>query len=809
MSAFVEVAVGLPVFKTFHYRVPEGMQAAVQVGVRVLVRFRGRRVAGFVVGLGEEPPEGIDQKLLDVEDLLDESPLVDAQMLRFYRWIASYYLHPLGEVIKTGLPPGFHLKSEWTVCLTPEGVHRLRSGALDPVAAEVFAEVERRGAIALGQLVKALPGKATRERLFAWGREGLLCLSSGLREEEVRPKRVRVVRFSGGDPAGSLTPKRARMLAWIRERGEAPHAELAKVFPSPQSALRFLEEAGLVKVAEKEVLRELSIGSELLSYRRPEPTPAQAGVLEEIVHAIRSGRFSPFLIHGVTGSGKTEVYLRAIEEVLALEKEAIVLVPEISLTPQLLARFRERFGENLALLHSGMGKGERYDQWRRIWRGEVKIALGARSAVFAPFRNLGILVVDEEHEPTYKQEDKLRYHARDLAVVRARQAEAVLLLGSATPSLESYHNAEQKRFRLLGLPDRVEGRALPAVEVVDLRKEKVEGALSGRLSQALQKTLEEGKQALLFLNRRGFSSFILCPDCGHTFPCPNCSVTLTHHLRERALRCHYCDYRMPAPGDCPCCGGPRLRGVGTGTERLEEEIRALLPSARVERMDRDTTSGRHGHALILKRFETGAIDILLGTQMVVKGHDFPNVTLVGVISADTSLHFPDFRAGERTFQLLTQVAGRAGRGGFPGEVIIQTFNPDHYSIQKAREHDFPGFYREEMVFRRALHYPPETRLVTLRVTGESEKGTEAAAREAARIGAALLKSPSARGIDLLGPSPAPLARLKGKFRWHMLVRGKSPQQLHRFVQDLRTRAEEGRKMPGVTLDVDVDPIFIL
>jgi primosomal protein N' (replication factor Y) len=542
-------------------------------------------------------------------------------------------------------------------------------------------------------------------------------------------------------------------------------------------------------------------------YPKPEATPDQMAVLGEISKGIHSNRFSPFLIHGVTGSGKTEIYLRAIEEVLALGKEAIVLVPEISLTPQLLSRFKDRFGENLALLHSRLGRGERYDQWRRILRGEVGIAIGARSAIFAPFKNLGIIIVDEEHEPSYKQEEKLKYQTRDLAVVRAKQVDATLLLGSATPSLESYYNAEKGRFRLLRLPERIEGRPLPQVEVVDMKKG--EGLLSEKVRTALRENMEAEKQSLLFLNRRGFANFILCPDCGFTFQCPNCSVTLTHHLKDRSLRCHYCDYSIESPGDCPKCRGYRLRGIGIGTERLEQEIQSLFPGARVERMDRDTTTRRHSHQQILKKLEGGHIDILVGTQMIVKGHDFPNVTFVGVISADTSLHFPDFRSSERTFQLLTQVAGRAGRGESTGKVIIQTFNPDHYSILRAKDHDFSGFYKEEIQFRNALDYPPFSRLVNFRITGNNEKRTEEITVEMGQVGQSLLRESYPRGIDLLGPSKAPFSKMKGRYRWQMLAKGKSSRSLHQFARELANRLDEKAKGIGVHLDIDVDPVFIL
>jgi primosomal protein N' (replication factor Y) len=563
----------------------------------------------------------------------------------------------------------------------------------------------------------------------------------------------------------------------------------------------------LIAISFKEVLRDLSARPELKAYPKPELTSHQEIALREILKGLHSKRFSPFLLHGVTGSGKTEIYLRAIEEVLNQGREAIVLVPEISLTPQLLSRFKDRFGENLSLLHSGLGRGERYDQWRRIWKGEVKIALGARSAIFAPFKKVGIIIVDEEHDPSYKQEEKLKYHARDLAVVRAKQDEATLLLGTATPSLESFHNAEKGKFHLLSLPERIEGKPLPRVEVVDIKGEG--GLLSEKVKTALQKNTEEKKQSLLFLNRRGFAHFILCPDCGFTFKCPNCSVTLTHHLKDHSLRCHYCDYRISAPGSCPQCQGDRLKGMGIGTERLEQEIRNLFPGAQVGRMDRDTTSRRRAHQQILKGLESGKIDILVGTQMIVKGHDFPNVTFVGVVSADTSLHFPDFRSSERTFQLLTQVAGRAGRGEVLGEVIIQTFNPDHYSILKAKDHDFVGFYQEECQFRKALDYPPFSRLINFRLTGNSEKGTETMAEELGKVGRTLLKKKYPKGMEILGPSAAPFTKMRGKFRWQMLVKGKSSQALHQFAQELASHMEAQTKGRGVHLDIDVDPIFIL
>jgi primosomal protein N' (replication factor Y) len=807
MKEFVEVAVGLPVSKTFHYRIPEKMRDSLQVGMRVLVPFKGRKVTGFAIDLLDHPPKGVEEKLREVEDLLDEAPLIDQKMLRFYRWVSDYYIYPLGEVIKTGLPPGLQLKSELILSLTQNGMECLNQGGLDPKEEKVFMEIERFGKVTLKKMLKKFSGKVPRSQLFSWKKKGLLNIDVGVEEKEVKPKFEKVIIYEGGETTKPLSKKQSEILGRVKERGEVSTSELNKKFKSPSKAIQSLKAKGLIAISEREVIRDISVQPELKAYPKPELTSDQEVVLVEILKGVHSKRFSPFLIYGVTGSGKTEIYLRAIEEVLNQGKEAIVLVPEISLTPQLLSRFKDRFGENLGLLHSQLGRRERYDQWRRIWKGEVKIAVGARSAIFAPFKDVGIIIVDEEHDPSYKQEEKLKYHAKDIAVVRAQQDEATLLLGSATPSLESFYNTEKGKFCLLNLPERIERKPLPRVEVVDMRNEK--GLLSEKVRIALKKSIEDKKQSLLFLNRRGFAHFVLCPDCGFTFRCPNCRVTLTYHLRDHSLQCHYCDYRIRAPGDCPRCEGHRLQGMGIGTERLEQEVRSLFPETQVGRMDRDTTSRRRSHQQILKGLESGKIDILVGTQMIVKGHDFPNVTFVGVVSADMSLHFPDFRSSERTFQLLTQVAGRAGRGEVSGEVVIQTFTPDHYSIQKAKDHDFNGFYQEESQFRRALDYPPFSRLINFRLVGNSEKRTKAVSEKMGRIGRDLLKRGYGKGIEILGPSAAPFAKMRGKFRWQMLAKGKSPKLLHQFAQEMAFRLEKERKGKGVNLDIDVDPVFIL
>jgi primosomal protein N' (replication factor Y) (superfamily II helicase) len=485
MKEIVEVAVGLPIAGTFHYRIPEKLKGFLEIGMRILVPFKGRKVTGFTLDLSNRPPPGIEEKLQEVEDLLDGTPLIDPAMLRFYRWISDYYVYPLGEVIKTGLPPGLDLQSEPMVRLTEEGSKSLARGGPDPIQGRLFQEIEKNREVPLKRLLKLFPGEITRGRIDAWKNGGLLAVDEGIQGKEVRPKFERVIRYIGGEQEKSFSGKSKEILEWIRAAGTVSYADLRRRFKSASVPIRSLLSAGLIAVAERELSRDLSVRSDLKPYPRPELTQGQEEVLTRISRGIHSRQFSPFLLHGVTGSGKTEVYLRAIEEVLAQGREAIVLVPEISLTPLLLSRFMDRFGKNLALLHSGLGKGERFDQWRKVLKGEVSIAVGARSAIFAPFRKLGLIIVDEEHDPSYKQDEKLKYHARDLAVVRAKQAGAALLLGSATPSLESYYNAEKDRFHLLRLPERIGGKPLPRVEVVDMRKET--GVFSEKVKAALQK----------------------------------------------------------------------------------------------------------------------------------------------------------------------------------------------------------------------------------------------------------------------------------------------------------------------------------
>jgi len=738
----IEVAVALHLEKTFHYRVPPQLIERARPGHRVFVPFGHRKLTGYILGIVNESSES---KLKDIIDVLDTDPLWTDSELEFFRWIAAYYLHPLGEVLKTALPVGINIRSGKGAC-----------GADDKISG--------------GRSVK-------RERFY----------------------RAQVLAEAGRQPGS----KAVEILDLIRETGEMAAADLRRRFGQCSAQLKRLEELGLVQMEEREIYRN-PFGEEPIQRDTPKLlNDQQAGALQQITTALDSGCFSPFLLHGVTGSGKTEVYLQAIAHALEQGANALVLVPEISLTPQLVRRFRARFESGIAVLHSGLSDGERYDEWRRIRRGLVRIVIGARSALFAPLERIGIIVVDEEHESSFKQADGLRYNARDLALVRGRMERAVVVLGSATPLITSLHAVEQGKLIRLPLTERVENRPMPLVSVVQMQG--IKETISPQLAQALEETLAAGEQALVFLNRRGFATFLVCGDCGEPLTCPNCSVTLTFHRQRRQSVCHYCDYAVPAPGTCPACASLEMKELGAGTERVESDLRELLPTAAIVRMDSDTTSGKDSHNRLLKRMADRSADILIGTQMIAKGHDFPGVTLVGVVSGEASLNMPDFRSAERTFQLLSQVIGRAGRGELPGRVIVQALNASHYAIRCAVGHDGEGFYRQELEFRREAGYPPFAFLAALSLSGTSETSVEERADLAVQLLARLKKELALR-IEILGPAPAPLYRLRGRFRRQILLKAPNRNDLRRLVAAWQARRDS---LSGVRETMDIDPIDMM
>ncbi|MFH2012739.1 MAG: primosomal protein N' [Pseudomonadota bacterium] len=834
-KGFVEVAPSLPLSKTFYYHVPENLRDNLEIGKRVLVPLGKRRVTGYIL----EFPSSIDIKdTKDVLDVLDDIPSFGRDELYFYRWVSNYYFYPLGEVIKTALPKGINIETLQTLSLTEKGNNILASynsgSPVYPVrdtfsdgTYRILKEISEKKVVTLRHFIKKPLVNNPLSLIFKLRDEELINIEFREKGRRINPKTLRFIKYEGDtlsledfssfmDALEKKAPKQAAILNFVWERGKVPFQILNKEFGNSSGSVRRLKEKGLISISQEEVYRDPYAEYTYSKDNPPRLTKSQQEILNSIITGISSGKFSPFLLHGVTGSGKTEIYLRSIEEVIKSGREAIVLVPEISLTPQLISRFKSRFSNNIAILHSGLSEGERYDEWRRIKNGKIKIAVGVRSAIFAPFENLGIIIVDEEHETSYKQEDKLCYSAKDLAMVRGKLAKGVVILGSATPSLESYYNSKTGKLTLLNLPERIENRPLPLVEVVNMRNEAEEGSRKGlifsnRLEDAIEETLKKGEQILLFLNRRGLATFAICEECGLIIKCPNCSISLVHHLKGDTLNCHYCDYSIRMPNLCPDCRMPGVRSFGLGTQGVEEEVKKLFPYARVARMDRDTTSGKKAHHRILEKFEAGEIDILIGTQMIAKGHDMPKITLVGVISADTSLGLPDFRASERTFQLLTQVAGRAGRGNLPGKVIVQTFNPEHYSIKKAKLHNFTSFYKEEIVFRKELNYPPFCRLISFRVLGNSKKDTAEYAEDLGEFSKYLLEKNSSyhEYIEILGPVTAPIEKLRGKYRWQMLVKGKKSDLLHSFAKQLIQEAPLRIKGKGVTLSVDVDPINML
>lgn len=731
----VDVALPVPLLRTFTYRLPNG--ASAPPGVRVRVPFGARAMVGVVLG----PGDPVTAKLRDVTAVLDAAPILTAQELAFARWLADYYLAPMGDAVSLLLPP------------------RMADG-----------------------------------------------------EEAPSERTTTIVRATTSvePPSKRLGPRTQAALEWIRAHGEETSETIRAATGVTLDGLRRLEAAGLLTLDDERRFRDPMHGANLGALRTDRATPlvlnpAQIAAAETFTAAL--GTFRGFLLRGVTGSGKTEVYLALIEAALARGLGTIVLVPEIALTPQLVARFRARLGERVAIQHSGLEPAARHEQWLRIAAGDLRVVIGARSALFAPVRDLGAVIVDEEHEPSFKQESSPRYHARDLALVRGQLAKAPVILGSATPSVESWANVQRGKLARVDLAERAgTSRDMPATEVVDMRTAAVadpDRILSVTLMTALAATLEAGEQAILFLNRRGFSSFVLCRACGTAVACESCSVSYTWHRGRGRLVCHYCDRTRAMPPRCPTCGEPELAELGFGTEQVEARVHELLPNARLQRMDKDTTRGRALFKL-LTQFRKREIDVLIGTQMVAKGHDFPGVTLVGVLAADHGLAFPDFRAAERTFQLLTQIAGRAGRGDRPGRVLVQTHAPDHYAIRHALAHDATGFLATELGMRRARGFPPDTHLALFRVSGAEQAATAATAEALAR---ALRDAAKARGpgVDVHAAQPAPIERVKDRWRYQVLVSATDRRALRAVLDATRPTWAEARLAKHLQIALDVDP----
>jgi len=812
----VEVALPLPIYRTFTYTTSAPAPAP---GTRVLVPFRRDERIGWVVGAGEE---GDIRGLKPVIDVLDDGPTVPSHILGLCRWMAEYYVAPLGIAMRAALPAVLSDVSRDYLAL---------GGSLPadarPRERRLFDALESgRGPQRVATLRRTLGMGSIWPEIRSLRDRGVLTHTT-VPPSEPAVKTRRVVRIAR--VLEDLQEREALFGRARRQReafelleasgGDVELAHLTGEGGFSRAVVSGLEAKGLATVVDEEVMRDPFADIPAAAPPDLTPTPAQRAALAAVVAALDEDHPAPFLLHGVTGSGKTLVYIELLRAALARGRTALVLVPEIALTPQTVSRFRAHFGDRIAVLHSGLSSGERYDAWRQLRSGVRQVAVGARSALFAPLDGLGVVVVDEEHDGSYKQSEAPRYHARDLAVMRAHAQGAVCVLGSATPSLESWHNASIGKFRLLRLPDRVGGARLPDVRVIDLRTTRGGEAdrparggsvLSESLVSAVDARLRRREQVILLLNRRGYSAFVQCRECGEVERCENCSVSLTYHRVTQRLVCHHCRYEEEAPTRCGRCGSRDLSFRGLGTEQVERITTETFPGARIARMDVDTTSGKWAHQRILSRVERGEVDILLGTQMIAKGLDFPRVTLVGVVNADVGIHLPDFRASERTFQLLSQVAGRAGRGVLGGDVLIQTALPEHYAVRAAVSHDFEGFAERELDERKKPRYPPHVRLLNVVVSSPDQR----LAAETAEAAIAFARRRAVRGakaggemVESVGPAPAPIERLHGRWRWHFFMRARSPAALGVVARGL---AEDYSPPAGdVRLALDRDPVALL
>src|SRR5438132_416002 len=844
---YAQVAVPVHLNKTFTYRLPAAMQRAARVGSRVMIQFGAKPTTGYIVALSARLREGtslIESEIKDVQELLDIEPPLTPEILQITRWVADYYATPWGEVMRAALPAGINVTVEQTVSITPAGREVLQS-APPALAVESVPPASAGGSARLRALrLLADEGEfeisAFRLRMGVtqtpkWLRdlehEGLIERSYRTRLLPTRAKRRRAVRLvkststgNAGVPPASSPPAetqaekqagrlRSQHVTQAQQRAiEALHAngnemaivDLIKAANISESVIRTLLKKGLVEEFEEEMRRDPLARAELPVTEDFKLTSAQLAALAAIEAPLNQRRFAPILLHGITGSGKTEVYIRAMRAALDLDRGAMMLVPEIALTPILSRRLRSHFGDQIAIFHSSLSKGERFDEWSRLRRAEARVVLGTRSAVFAPVKDLGVIIIDEEQDASYRQEESPFYHARDTAIVRAQREPAVVVLGSATPSLESFHNSQTGKYGYLHLPERVANRPLAQAEIIDMRqvfaRRKKPAVFSDELLRAIEETHLRREQTIILLNRRGYSSFILCRSCGESIECPNCDVALTYHRGDQTLVCHYCNFHQRAPSQCPVCDSKYIYYVGEGTEQIDELLRKRFPNLRLGRIDRDTKSRRYEFEKTLLDFSKGEIYLLVGTQMLAKGHDFPNVTLVGVVSVDAGLALPDFRAAERTFQLITQVAGRAGRGNLPGRVLIQTYHPHHYALRHACAQDYRGFYDEEIRHRRNHGYPPFVALALLLVHHKDPARARTTAQE---LRSALVEANRDHSCRILGPAPAPLARLRGDYRIQLLVKFRSRKQM-RGVIDAAMKSMEGsgNDLRSVTLEID-------
>ncbi|MEG0473102.1 MAG: primosomal protein N' [Solibacillus sp.] len=789
-----------PVDRPFDYLIPDEWLELIEKGCRVKVPFGPRNVLGFVVGIKDETDVPLD-KMKTIAEILDIESVLTDEMLKMAKWLKNQTICYEIDALQVMLPGALRAKYEKFAVLVTE-VERLPA-VIQPYfekSTKVNLKIVEKDAL-LNPLKQAI-------------RKGDLLIDNVVKQKG-QIKQVRKVQIAPLAQLESVeaemtarAPKQKQLVQWMKlnERQLFTADEICKAVDITAAVLNTVIEKGAAAYIHQEVYRD-PFTKDVVRTQFLQLSNEQDVALTQIKKALDKQRQETFLLHGITGSGKTEVYLQAIQQTIAEGKEAIVLVPEISLTPQMTERFRSRFGEQVAVMHSGLSVGEKYDEWRKIQQGKVKVVVGARSAIFAPFTNLGLIILDEEHESTYKQEDSPRYHARDVAIWRSQYYNCPVILGSATPALESFARAKKGVYTLLTLENRAKNQALPTVHIVDMREQLKEGnrsMFSQPLAEAIRERLEKREQSVLFLNRRGYSSFVLCRDCGTTIQCPNCDISLTYHRSNEKLKCHYCGHDEYVPSDCPQCQSEHIRYFGTGTQKVEEEIYKLFPEARVLRMDVDTTKQKGAHEKILDAFGAGQADILLGTQMIAKGLDFPNITLVGVLSADTSLHLPDYRAAEKTFQLMTQVSGRAGRHDKPGEVFVQTYTPEHYAIELSKEQLYTPFYEREMYSRHTAGYPPYYYIALIQVSHEDV----VMAAEYAGRSAEYLRSNLSFDVSVIGPTTASISRLQNRYRYQCLIKYKKEPNLISVLLQLIKMYRSDWIKKGIVLTVDLDPTMI-
>jgi len=813
---YIDVALPVPIRGTFIYRLPAESQSALMPGLRVLVPFGTRRLIGYIVAYHDRIEDICDVSVDSIKDaikVLDNETLVNEEILKLTKWAADYYLTSWGELLKASLPAGLNSKVERIIIVNDQSIEEIRQflekKPNENPETKVLRILLEEKKIYLEQLYSEFNQRKINKLIAEFQKNGWIEILTNVPRSFAKARTKKFVRLTKlYDESVKLTAAQQRIISTLLNFGELSYTDLMEQTGVSASVIKTLEKKGFLEIVAREVPRD-SFGEE-----RFEPiqdialTEAQVCAFNEIKNALECEAYRTFLLHGVTGSGKTAVYVAAIREAIKLNRTSLVLVPEIALTPRLSEYLLATFGPEVAILHSSLTARERFDEWQRIRAGKAKIVIGTRSAIFAPLKRLGLIIVDEEHDSSYRQQDLPPYNARDLAIVRGKIANAIVILGSATPSLESFHNAKAGKYTYLHLPERVQNRSLADVEVIDMRKVfEREGkvVISQRLISAIKENAARREQSIILINRRGFSQFILCLRCGEAIRCKNCDITLTYHKKNNSLNCHYCNFQIPKPSACPLCRSEKLNFIGEGTEKVEELLRRYFSNLRIERLDRDAVQKRETLERILRDFADGKIDMLVGTQMVSKGHDFPKVTLVGVISVDNILALPDFRASEKAFQLLTQVAGRAGRGERKGLVIIQTFHPEHYSIKFASEQNYEKFYQKESEFRKKLLYPPFSALACVLIQHRDYKH---AFKTALDFKQCLDEANKQKHVKVMDISVAPMARLKGKYRLQILVKSKSRRNLHQVMELAIAKAQESR-CDLRSINIEIDPATLI